>query len=263
MTEQQPDLTPPWEKYPTYERYTIGWRMGAGEDYLYQWGKAVKSMPEDYETRLRFLQGYRPAPLTWIDFVFNVLYPQADSVSASEKTFSEKEIQKYRELGLIDYDAAYQTWIGKEQQMIWPWQENETPEDAARYDTREFWFFSRQLKAVRKQGTPVSEEIPAEWKSVESRLRNGEVGEIDPQQGLLTLAQMLCAGTVEPPWKYGLTPQDSEESYDDDMGYADAFRLWIMSAFDDDRMLWQLFDKSEIPADWLPWLEEQTAMFEV
>jgi hypothetical protein len=263
VTDRQPDLTPPWEKYPTYERYTIGWRMGSGEDYLHQWRKAVKAMPEDYETRLQFLQSYRPAPLTWTNLVFAVLYPQADKHADADKEFSDEEIQNYVELGLIAYDAPYQTWIAEQQHIAWPWQNIETPEDAARYNTREFWFFCRQLNAVREQGIPVFEEIPEKWKSIESQLKTGEVGEVDTRQGLLTLAQMLCAGTVEPPWKYGLTPQDSEDSYEDDMGYADAFRLWIMSAFDDDRLLWELCNKSGIPADWLQRLEEEASMFKV
>ena len=27
-------MPPPWLAYPEYERYSLGWRMGSGEDYL-------------------------------------------------------------------------------------------------------------------------------------------------------------------------------------------------------------------------------------
>lgn len=35
--DAQGDLAPPWEQLPQYTRYTIGWRMGMGEDSLIIW----------------------------------------------------------------------------------------------------------------------------------------------------------------------------------------------------------------------------------
>jgi len=31
-------LLPPWEKHPELDRYSMGWRMGYGEDYIHTWG---------------------------------------------------------------------------------------------------------------------------------------------------------------------------------------------------------------------------------
>ena len=38
------DLAPPWERFPHYERYTIGWRMGSGEDWLGLWSVFLEHM---------------------------------------------------------------------------------------------------------------------------------------------------------------------------------------------------------------------------
>ncbi len=81
--------------------------------------------------------------------------------------------------------------------------------------------------------------------------------DVDPAQGLLTLAQMLCAGSVKPPWTLGLFPDDFTDSFEMDMGYSDAFRLWIMSAFDDDMLLREMLQKTQIPREWLDWIDEQ------
>lgn len=40
-------LPPPWLAYPEIERYSIGWRMGYGEDYLYKFSDWFYSLPEE------------------------------------------------------------------------------------------------------------------------------------------------------------------------------------------------------------------------
>jgi hypothetical protein len=73
------NMIPPWEAFPTYERYTMGWRMGDGEDYFYDWHTFIEGLSNDYETRLNYLISHRPAPLNWCDHVFRVLCPEIDS----------------------------------------------------------------------------------------------------------------------------------------------------------------------------------------
>ena len=34
--EEKKIMPPPWLVYPEIERYSIGWRMGYGEDYIYK-----------------------------------------------------------------------------------------------------------------------------------------------------------------------------------------------------------------------------------
>jgi len=97
MTEQHIEMIPPWEEFPTYERYTIGWRMGPGEDYLYKWYRFIENLKDDYDTRLNYLRRHRPAPLNWGDTVLSVLYPKSES--DHEYGCSEAEIRKLLELG--------------------------------------------------------------------------------------------------------------------------------------------------------------------
>lgn len=88
-------------------------------------------------------------------------------------------------------------------------------------------------------------------------LETGKVLALDLRQGLLSLAQMLSAGRVAPPWELGLSPDDFADSFAMDMGYADAFRLWGMSAFDDREHLYRSLGDSKIPANWEEWIAQQ------
>jgi hypothetical protein len=148
--DRNDDMVPPWEEFPTYERYTMGWRMGTGEDYFCDWHTFIEKLPSDFK---------------------------------------------------IEY-------------------------------------------------------VSSEWESVESQLLTGHLGDIDPTDGLLTLARMLCAGLVQPPWELDLSPDNFTDSFEMDMGYTDAFRLWIMSAFDDDLLLREMLHKTGIPANWADWVKE-------
>jgi hypothetical protein len=102
--DEMDEVTPPWEAYPHYARRTIGWRMGSGEEYFRNWREFLRRLPNDYETRLKYLNRHRPAPVSWSDWVLSILRPDAP--------FGCTEIQA-RELfqqGLIEHDAAYHTW---------------------------------------------------------------------------------------------------------------------------------------------------------
>ena len=46
-------LTPPWLKHPELDRYSMGWRMGYGEDYLVDWIVWYKGLSKDGQTKYR------------------------------------------------------------------------------------------------------------------------------------------------------------------------------------------------------------------
>jgi hypothetical protein len=259
LLNENDSMVPPWEKFPTYERYTIGWRMGHGEDYFYDWHIFIERLSNDYDTRLNYLKSHRPAPLNWCDHVFRVLYPE----NKSKQKFggSSAETIKLLNLGLIEHDVAYNTWLQQQTHLGWSWLVTKTPEDAARYDLREFWFFSRQLNDARKHGNLNIENVPSSWQKVETQLLTGHLGDINPTHGLLTLAQMLCAGSVQPPWELGLSVDDFAGSFEMDMGYTDAFRLWIMSAFDDDKLLRNMLQINGIPDNWIDWIDTNSEFY--
>jgi hypothetical protein len=85
----------------------------------------------------------------------------------------------------------------------------------------------------------------------------GKVGDLDLRRGLLSLAQILSAGEVVPPWKLGLALDDFTDSFDEDMGYVDAFRLWGMSTFDDREQMGRYLEATGMPESWEGWVAEQ------
>lgn len=56
---------PPWKVFPEYERYSMGWRMGPGEDYWHAFHEWVLSLdkPEVEEFVLA-----NPEPESWRGF---------------------------------------------------------------------------------------------------------------------------------------------------------------------------------------------------
>src|SRR5690606_25733592 len=71
------DLAPPWARFPTYERHTLGWRMGAGEDWLGLWHVFLERLEPAFEVRLAYLRRHPAAPVSWASSVYGVLYPEA------------------------------------------------------------------------------------------------------------------------------------------------------------------------------------------
>lgn len=62
MLENKQLMPPPWIAYPEIERYSIGWRMGYGEDYICKWSAWMKSLTEDER---KAYQELFPEPVTW------------------------------------------------------------------------------------------------------------------------------------------------------------------------------------------------------
>ena len=55
-------MPPPWLAHREIERYSIGWRMGYGEDYIYRFGDWLDTLSPDERTEYRTLF---PEPVTW------------------------------------------------------------------------------------------------------------------------------------------------------------------------------------------------------
>ena len=257
------DLAPPWEEFPHYERHTIGWRMGDGESWLGFCSLFFKKLPTDFESRLAYLQRHAKAPYTWSDWVYDVLYPNAsdDDDDDDDDDDGERELQVKRERrvqliekGLVASDVAYFTWRAKRETIRWPWEDAETPIESARYWTRDLWFWSRQLAELRAQNNLAAFEAPPEWHEIADIIRTGKTGPVVPKEGLLSLTRCLAAGEMIAPWQVGLLPADFKDSFDLDMGYADAFRLWGMSVFDDRPMINRYAETTAMPDEWKEWM---------
>jgi hypothetical protein len=251
------DLAPPWVEFPEYERHTLGWRMGGGESWMIMWGIFLEKLGTDPAVRLAYLQRHAPAPFTWADTVHAVLNPSGDDEDENEEDDVTRgsRAQDLERRGLIASDIAYSTWCRRYPDYV-PWRHAKTPFDAARHGTRDFWFWSRRVQELRERGEWRAPELPAAWEACAAALREGAAGAVDVDQGLRTLAKMLCAGRVVPPWELELEPEQFADSFDDDMGYVDAYRLWGMSAFDDEPQRERFVPAQSVPAAWRAWMVE-------
>jgi hypothetical protein len=254
------DLAPPWERFPTYERHTIGWRMGAGEDWMMLWSVFLEELPADRASRVAYLKRHAPAPASWADTIHHVLHPTAQR-GEDDPTLASERRRALLDEGLIASDVAFATWLGQQTEMHWPWErDGAAPEQAARYRTRELWFWSRRVVELRKGRGWASPKVPSTWRSCAHALERGEPGAVDLRKGLITLARMLCAGEVKAPWQVGLAPSDFADSFEIDMGYVDAFRLWAMSAFDDAEQVRRYLEATRVPADWSAWVAKHLSV---
>ena len=53
--QKQKIMPPPWLAHREIERYSIGWRMGYGEDYIYRFGDWLDTLSPDEQTEYRTL----------------------------------------------------------------------------------------------------------------------------------------------------------------------------------------------------------------
>ncbi len=55
-------MPPPWLAYPETDRYSIGWRMGYGEDYIFRFHGWMDTLSQEEKEEYR---GLFPEPVTW------------------------------------------------------------------------------------------------------------------------------------------------------------------------------------------------------
>ncbi|MEM7156310.1 MAG: hypothetical protein AAF799_25880 [Myxococcota bacterium] len=254
--DEHGDITPPWAKYPTFERYTLGWRMGSGEDWLGYVSLFLEQLGPAAEARRRYLRRHPPAPHTWANWVLKVLGEDGDD----DGRIPQSTLDRLEQEGLIAADAALTTYLAQQTEPRWPWTWVETPTEAMRYWTRELAFFSRARQRANPPSPPTS-GIPAPWAKFAELVANGGAPSPSLDAGLDAMAQFLAVGWPPAPWALDVPHSSFEDSYDDDMGYADAFRLWLMSTFDDrPTSRAYLATQPAVPEDWQPWLRAELAL---
>jgi len=55
-------MKPPWIEYPDYLPGCLGWRMGSGEDYIWNWNEYIENMSKK-ELKEYFIK--YPIPEKW------------------------------------------------------------------------------------------------------------------------------------------------------------------------------------------------------
>jgi hypothetical protein len=78
------------------------------------------------------------------------------------------------------------------------------------------------------------------------------------ETGLEALTLFLAEGWPPAPWAIDVPVSSFADTFDDDMGYADAFRLWLMCGFDD-RPTFETYASTQplAPSEWVGWMERE------
>lgn len=254
------ELPPPWARFPTYTRTTIGWRMGSGESWsMAFWGWLREDVPDDEQTRLAFLKRHRPAPLTWASSAYSVLYPNAPR-------YTSDKLEGLIALGLVGEDVACQTW--REQSDIIedaPWQGyQETPALSARYNCRYLGFWGRSVCALRQAGQlpPFdADALESPWPAFAKTAISGVLDAEAPtlEFGWSRLAFEIAANGHPPaPWTLGVAFDAFDPDFEMDADYRSAWFVWITESFDDRASVLRYIDTQPVPdALWEKYFKEE------
>ena len=251
------DVAPPWVKYPHYERFTIGWRMGGGEDHLHLWGHYLKTLGDE-DARLRHLRRHGLAPMNWSASVLSALRPALYG-ELDEGADATRELLAL-ELGLAASDVAVENFgaaLARGDAPAPSWVSGQAPASSARYGLRELWFHGRLHHRARRRGDAVYLELAPSWSHLTDALRSGTLPQLDASRGLASIAAACVAGEVPGPWSLGMELGDFADTFDTSMNYVDAYRLWLMSCIDDSAQLEGLLDAQGAPVAWRAWAFEQ------
>ena len=106
----QGDLLPPWMRYPQIPRYSIGWRMGTGEIYMWAWDAWTEEIKQD--KLVQYFKKYLPIPLDWLDWVAHRLgFPKVSTVVFSGEGDIE-DVHWLEEQGLVNF-TEFKDWFDK------------------------------------------------------------------------------------------------------------------------------------------------------
>lgn len=230
------EIPPPWILFPTYTRYTIGWRMGTGEDYMSCWYRWRSGMFETTEALTRYLCRYDPAPFTWATMIGRILSPGFDD---SDDFDEDLFIENMLNLGFVREDAAYHNWLASGEDAPL-WSNRSTPGELGRYDARWLTYWTRRALTSRDAGELDTllaqvDDPSLPWVEFVACLKSGKLPEELPEGGYDQLALELAAtGAPRPPWVLEETAPPEDVDYDyETASYQDAWLLWVPDVFDD------------------------------
>lgn len=97
---------PPWIRHPEIPRYSIGWRMGYGEDYMTIWWHWAEGRSAEEKTA--YFREFAPIQTEWVDWVgMQIAMDEEEDDDAAPSL--EDDIREYGEaiahLGLYDVEA--------------------------------------------------------------------------------------------------------------------------------------------------------------
>lgn len=220
--DEHGDIAPPWVKFPTYTRRTIGWRMGCGEDWFMFWNYFIGTLNEARGDRLAYFKRQRPAPRTWADSVLLNLDSRAFAFRPGESSVPiAQEISWLYQEGLVSDDIAYENWRaqldGPPSLLEGEPVTRENLISLTRILPRELFFYARYNADEGREVT-----LPKAWRALPP-----------VEEGRARLAMELLRSPWPPgPWTLGCAAGASDDD-DDAVSYGRAWRAWVGAVFDD------------------------------
>jgi hypothetical protein len=269
------ELEPPWVRFPGIEQGSIGWRMGAGEDWLVLFWHFVRTRLEGASGLVGYLHRHPPAPRRWHDTLVDLL-ASLDGVNGADPHERARLSSVVHSEGLTGDDAAYPVFVRNELHeghLLAPWTRWDfAPAEALRYASRELGFWARWLAegcGDRSRWLAAQPPAPTAWAPVSEAISTGRAGDPwgDLTRGALPLTVALGGhGGLTPPWLSGhraFAEIDWELEADSRHGWA----WWVSSVFDDAASFRAYLERWPPPPSWdealrlelFPWLFQQPA----
>lgn len=90
-------MPPIWMRFPNISQYSIGWRMGYGEDYKWQWSDWLDTLSPTEQSQYQILF---PHPIFWREY-YNADFDYADILD-----YECEHVQLWRKKGEMKYSLA-------------------------------------------------------------------------------------------------------------------------------------------------------------
>ena len=107
--QEDNNLLPPWIKFPQIPRYSIGWRMGYGESYMWAWDEWSNRFSK--EQLVEYFKKNFPIPIEWLDWVANhmgfEILPADESESSKNDVYTG--VKWLEKQGLADF-SKFEKW---------------------------------------------------------------------------------------------------------------------------------------------------------
>lgn len=104
------DLLPPWTRYPSIPRGSIGWRMGSGELYIWAWDEWAEQKSQ--LQLVEYFRKYLPIPIEWLDWVSNRFGDEEISEEMYSGGGNFDGIRWLDEQGLASF-TEFKSWYSK------------------------------------------------------------------------------------------------------------------------------------------------------
>jgi hypothetical protein len=266
LAEREP--IPPWERYPSLGRYSLGWRMGSGESYWMRWSAFMTAQVHGADEAIAYFGRHALAPRTWRDVVAGYLSPD-DAELDDDGQLSPAVAAQIEAAGLVGDDVAYPTFVRnaeREGGMTAPWTwrvADEGPDPAFRYCVRELGWWTRWLVSAcgdRAAWLAAQPPAPAAWAALLPAVLGTEDRNVGPWRDLgagsaVLVRAMLVHGALPPPW-LGAHPPLEALDWNDDANNRDRWAWWVFDTFEDIASWRAYLDRWPPPADWEQALRE-------